>query len=922
MSNRIKFENDLDLSCCNKIKLNILLSDTKNFDCELYLYYLSTKLEIPIHNLNIQFKNGKNIDITDEKYKKWASYIVLETFPDNFVIDKNDIELLKKFECNEEYITSLLSEQATSTSNLTETEAKSLGVIIRYIFYLFFYEKDISDNYIKQIIDRLYNTELEQNIKEIYEQFDNNFRDYMCKNINNDIIKYTDLGSSFGRYKYKSKSVCTIINNPYISEANINEFNEFGSGFSIMKNILKILIDKKVYEKEHIKELIETLKIFLSNENKIKDNYNNKKDVLTQNKILKFIDNYNKIDDIVKLKNYTDKDIQTYLFNNGVSVSILIEDISNILGVGSVYVKARNLDPSFINGYDDVNGVITGTVERIVSQDKNNIDKILINCPVIGPYGPYTGVFVQKDDLSINDLMKEQNKITNKNIYDKIGSIITNMFESSYNILSLSYGLSGSGKTFSLFGDIEKNIEKHGNNWSGELGITQYMLEDVFKKTSSVKMFSFQLYKGSIYKTVTDNDIKCYRFRECENTKCVLDINTGISDIKLESDYLSDYLKLKGKNILSIADITKEFFDNMIYHYWDKTKTKTDHQNYKNDISDKISIKRNHISSKTELFDKLNDLSITDLYSTGLKGTETRAAASKEIVDTVIYLNSLLRYYRMSSEIFDYEWLSKNSMDTSSLADDNNYIQISSVEDFNSKLITKIVRNRLTRGTLSNKDSSRSHLFIIFKILYNDKEYNITVSDLAGAEKPDEYIGEAAKEGYYVIDSLYQLKQLIKNYNNTFNIGNIEPLKGTPVPYYTYISSKSSNITIKDKFENNDEEKAIKNMKEVISYVLGLSTKKNTGISKILTFINTKTFKPKSEANKVNICNATSDTLKYGMELLGLPINLLNTSFGHLKRKNANKKKRSYTKKTKKSAKKRSTKKRSAKKINRSTKKN
>ena len=83
--------------------------------------------------------------------------------------------------------------------------------------------------------------------------------------------------------------------------------------------------------------------------------------------------------------------------------------------------------------------------------------------------------------------------------------------------------------------------------------------------------------------------------------------------------------------------------------------------------------------------------------------------------------------------------------------------------------LIRVMRNRFTRSTLSNPDSSRSHLFvrISFKNIKNsgNKVFNMIVSDLAGAENPYEYLGEAEIEGYYIILSLAQLQKMMQTYS-------------------------------------------------------------------------------------------------------------------------------------------------------------
>ena len=88
---------------------------------------------------------------------------------------------------------------------------------------------------------------------------------------------------------------------------------------------------------------------------------------------------------------------------------------------------------------------------------------------------------------------------------------------------------------------------------------------------------------------------------------------------------------------------------------------------------------------------------------------------------------------------------------------------------FNNYVLEKVIPNRFTRATMSNPDSSRSHLFI--RIKFENKEdtnttFSMYIADLAGAERPYEYIGEASTEGYFVLLTLEQIKTIMNNYAN------------------------------------------------------------------------------------------------------------------------------------------------------------
>ena len=69
---------------------------------------------------------------------------------------------------------------------------------------------------------------------------------------------------------------------------------------------------------------------------------------------------------------------------------------------------------------------------------------------------------------------------------------------------------------------------------------------------------------------------------------------------------------------------------------------------------------------------------------------------------------------------------------------------------------------------------------MLFTMKKDNGRVKMLVSDLAGSEDPFEYCGIAAVEGFYVINSLYQIKQVIKK-SDTSSISNL-PTKNGLIP--------------------------------------------------------------------------------------------------------------------------------------------
>jgi hypothetical protein len=98
-----------------------------------------------------------------------------------------------------------------------------------------------------------------------------------------------------------------------------------------------------------------------------------------------------------------------------------------------------------------------------------------------------------------------------------------------------------------------------------------------------------------------------------------------------------------------------------------------------------------------------------------------------------------VKMYNVSKEEFDLKNLIWN--------DDKELKKIEVVDDYNN-ILKRIFRNRLSRSTLNNPDSSRSHLFVTLHMFDNDddddEKFKIVFADLAGSEDPHAFSGRAA----------------------------------------------------------------------------------------------------------------------------------------------------------------------------------
>ena len=96
----------------------------------------------------------------------------------------------------------------------------------------------------------------------------------------------------------------------------------------------------------------------------------------------------------------------------------------------------------------------------------------------------------------------------------------------------------------------------------------------------------------------------------------------------------------------------------------------------------------------------------------------------------------------------------------------NSFIKLDEGMDYEcafEKLYLTAEKNRPSRGTPLNPDSSRSHLVFVFEIVTKDgKSTDLTFMDLAGNEKADENLFQMRYEGDGIMSSLLAIKDILK----------------------------------------------------------------------------------------------------------------------------------------------------------------
>lgn len=160
-------------------------------------------------------------------------------------------------------------------------------------------------------------------------------------------------------------------------------------------------------------------------------------------------------------------------------------------------------------------------------------------------------------------------------------------------------------------------------------------------------------------------------------------------------------------------------------------------------------------------------------------------------------LHKLVNYYTLYSSKFIFKNYSDDEIEIPKYSNEND------VELFLSKLYTTVEKNRPTRGTPLNPESSRSHLLYEFKITSDSKENTLTFIDLAGNEKADENLFQMRKEGDGIISSLLAIKEVLKmkqseGLENSYKFNDFFPdqSKDSIIQYLSYKGNENSCLSL------------------------------------------------------------------------------------------------------------------------------
>ena len=517
-----------------------------------------------------------------------------------------------------------------------------------------------------------------------------------------------------------------------------------------------------------------------------------------------------KYNSILEKEEIEDGDVDVYFH-----IVDIENDYENINGVGKVFVRFGGpplRGPSIFESSGD-----TRMVQ--ISNETQNICHKKVNTE----YGPYSYVY---------------KNVTNEHIYrGQIDSVVKMMSNKKFDMCFISYGLSGSGKTYTLIGNMH---EKNGKT----KGISHYIIDNIMREDPStkIKCSSIQLYRGNVYKGYSQKEV-IYKYTTDETKK-----ERGVEYIPRATDIqkFNEYM-LEFKNGANVH--TKKDKFNRVFGLLEPKDTKQ-----------KL---RDNLSNPLEgIYDKVGMVGQDGTISDMIFNTPNKQPV----------LCELLEHYTVSNKQFDIEDLKLQGTQDSYFTEAG-YVGIKNIDDYNNYLIN-VMKHRPTRATARNPDSSRSHLFIEIQFESVNSKYSVYICDLGGVEKPYEYAGVACREGYYIVSSLEILKVMLNNYKN-FRKTEIDEIKNNDGFKMSMKTSPGSHVKW-TKSETETEDNIIKRTYDVINDILKPRRFENAasgeGLTKLVSIVNLRA--NMMEENTYNsyynqiMCEATHNSLEYGQELM------------------------------------------------------
>lgn len=551
---------------------------------------------------------------------------------------------------------------------------------------------------------------------------------------------------------------------------------------------------------------------------------------------------------IFNVKNHKNEEMLKRLWKTLETLNRIDTDYEDITGIGRVYVRIKGDEPSDRVKKDDKGenivfsycnevsnfqksyelGAVVDKKQYMVKDTSGNKDVIKSN------FGPYTKVFTDRENSKIYN-----EQIDSASIQDTTwGMLSASKRKDMYNILLFAFGSSGSGKTFTLLG------EKENGKWNDNKGLAVLSIETLIGEFrdyfEAINVKAIQLYRNIIYDPLSEtlkNPVTIVQAGKKESHK------DGVKTVRIQ-----DVSELIGKTYDQIKGIQAKL------------------------IKDSKEIK-----------------GLTDV----LRKAQGKLKKQIDALDL-----QMLKYFNVSEEDMVTDQTTYPEQSTEALSADEFKKQvidklvskkISSVNDFET-VADEILKNRFTRSTPLNPESSRSHLFIFLEFLMNDEEGNAqkpvyyVIGDLAGMEDPHIYTGRAQAEGLYIRNTLGKdrdFQTILGNYAQ----GKKVDLSG---PDISENAIQRNSDTIKKKyggthtkvkgFDSKKSAAVYNTMNFILNNALEGDTKITESPTKLLTFMTVKN-------NDKNLpkayCTDTLNTLLLAEKFTG---KTLSSSFGRSSR--------------------------------------
>jgi chromosome segregation ATPase len=484
------------------------------------------KLMVKIKEIENEIKNYKNVIVKDLMNDKNVLQSDKEKIKNEYVSTVNQLQnqynklfnLFNKFE--PENIDKLNELCNLNNKNKVEqikkiyeiTDESKLQNISKYLMNMCQLKNDVAEledirrKYSILVTENKKTEEMIQNIKK--KSFLNEKQLEELQNDKNILIKgYSMIYDEFeDEYKGDLKEMCSS-DNINIIRQKYKELNNLLSD-KVVKNILSKICDAKLSLRLNLSSSLESKKQFIElcdNErndliqlkNKASEKLmslrkinpeqiKNSEELINYNNLINLFEQALQLDNLVNIScSVINTILQNFkinpLFNNYDTISAnLLEDYQ---GQVRVYIKVKpylNKDKIWLSDINpnsvsrSICDIQSGITKNYITIDCNNIEGVhcTTNSSEYKKYSDFTNIY--------------KPNVTNKDLYIQMKSLFEQM-KSGYSIVIFGYGLSGSGKTYTLLGE--------GSNE----GLIDYVLFDKDNDIQKVELvYAFELYSNKV----------------------------------------------------------------------------------------------------------------------------------------------------------------------------------------------------------------------------------------------------------------------------------------------------------------------------------------------------------------------------------------------------------------------------------------